>query len=259
MRLLVLSDLHVESTGWQVPADLPPFDVAILAGDIDKSPRRAIGWMASQDGLAGHPILYVPGNHEFYMGEISDRLGEGRAAARHSGNVVLLDRATAVIDGVRFVGAILWTDYQIHGLRDEAMSHAAVGVRDHYTIRLREEAGDTRTFMPGDALARHEADLVFIEATLSTSFDGPTVVVTHHAPHPGSLAPRFENDLVSGAFVSDLTATIERGRPAVWIHGHTHDSFDYRVGETRIVCNPRGYGRWQSENGAFDGRLIVEI
>lgn len=263
MRLLVLSDLHAESTGWQVPVDLPAFDVCILAGDIDKTIRRAINWLgrSDQDGFVGHPILYVPGNHEFFMGEIGDRLGEGRAAARYSGNVTLLDRASVVIDGVRFIGATLWTDYALHGarLQHEVMARAAVGVRDHYVIRVRDEDGAVRTFMPADALARHKDDLAFIQAALAEPFDGETVVVTHHAPHLGSLAERFKDDMVSGAFVSDLTETIERGRPALWVHGHTHDSFDYRVGETRIVCNPRGYGNWRSENGRFDERLIIEV
>jgi Icc-related predicted phosphoesterase len=80
--------------------------------------------------------------------------------------------------------------------------------------------------------------------------------VTHHAPHPGSLHPRYANDLISAAYVSDLTPLIESGKPALWVHGHVHASFDYRVGDTRVICNPNGYG---GENAAFDPALVVEV
>jgi len=87
-------------------------------------------------------------------------------------------------------------------------------------------------------------------------FAGATVVVTHHAPHPGSLHARYKADLLSPAFISDLTAVIESGRPDLWVHGHTHHTFDYTVGPTRIVCNSRGYGE---ENHDFDRALVVEV
>jgi hypothetical protein len=99
--------------------------------------------------------------------------------------------------------------------------------------------------------------------TLAIPFDGPTVVVTHHAPHPDSVARRFENDPLTPAFVSDLSEVIDRWQPALWFHGHTHDNFDYRVGATRIVCNPKGYGPMppgrRIENVAFDVGRVVEV
>ena len=81
-------------------------------------------------------------------------------------------------------------------------------------------------------------------------------MVTHHAPHPGSLHPRYQNDVLSAAYVSYLTAVIEAGKPDLWVHGHVHTSFDYRVGGTRILCNPHGYG---SENAGFNPALVVEV
>ena len=112
-------------------------------------------------------------------------------------------------------------------------------------------------------LARHLADRDYIETVLSVPFDGPTVAVTHHAPHPGSIAARFADDALTPCFVSDLTSVIERHAPNLWIHGHTHDCFDYHVGETRIVCNPKGYGPSRPgrrlENGAFDVGRVVEV
>ena len=116
---------------------------------------------------------------------------------------------------------------------------------------------------PADALARHLDDRSFIEAELSKPFDRPTVVVTHHVPHPGSVAERFANDALTPAFVSDLSEVIDRYAPALWIHSHTHDLFDYRVDATRIVCNPKGYRpirpRRRIDNVAFDVGRVIEV
>ena len=87
-------------------------------------------------------------------------------------------------------------------------------------------------------------------------FTGPTIVVTHHAVHRNSVAPIYRDDWVTAAFVSDLSELIEAYQPALWVHGHVHNSFDYRVGQTRIIANPHGYGK---ENPAFDCTLVVEI
>src|SRR3546814_1788053 len=82
-----------------------------------------------------------------------------------------------------------------------------------------------------------------------------------HGIAPGSTHPRYRGDRLNGAFVSDLTALLDETRPVLAIHGHVHDSFDYTVGATRIVVNPRGYASdaYTQENGAFDSRLTVEI
>jgi Icc-related predicted phosphoesterase len=96
----------------------------------------------------------------------------------------------------------------------------------------------------------------FIAEALQVPHAGPTVVVTHHAPHPQSLHPQHQDDLLSAAYVSDLGELIERGRPELWVHGHVHANCDYTVGSTRIVCNPHGYVR---ENSNFDPALVIEV
>lgn len=113
-------------------------------------------------------------------------------------------------------------------------------------------------FTPEQALALHRESRAWLEERLSEPFDGKTVVVTHHAPHPGSISPKYLGDALTPAFVSDLTDLIGRHQPDMWIHGHVHHSCDYVVPETktRIVCNPRGYGY---ENPSFRMRLVVEV
>jgi len=116
---------------------------------------------------------------------------------------------------------------------------------------------------PGKALQRHYCERKWLDERLPESFDGNTVVVTHHGIHPKGLHKKYvDAGAVNGSFLSDLSATIERFQPAVWIHGHVHDTHIYDVGETQIACNPRGYpsrgGRYENLEG-FIPDLVVEI
>jgi Icc-related predicted phosphoesterase len=256
--ILVLSDLHLENRPyWRLPETLPPFDVAVFAGDIAETPRAAVEMFATAPALAGRPVVYVPGNHEFFSGDIDARIADGKAAAEGT-NIRLLDREAVAIAGARFVGAILWTDFALKNDVARAMEVAEAGMYDHRLIRAGGES-----FTLSHALDRHRADLAFIEAELAKPFTGPTVVVTHHAPHARSIHPKYAATVLSAAFASDLTAVIERGRPDLWLHGHTHASSDYRVGETRVVCNPKGNGP-KIRGGDFDNRdfregFVVEV
>ena len=261
-RLLVLSDLHLEHhPAWSLPDAFPPFDVAVLAGDVDGSPERAVHRLAQAPGLVGRPIVTVPGNHEFYGGCLDERLAAGKTA-RAGTRVHMLDRGTVVLAGIRFVGAILWTDYRLFGDPGLAMEACRSGLNDHRLVEV-GPPGSRRLFQPEHAAALHVRDRAFIEAELAKPFAGPTVVVTHHAPHPGSVAARYARDPITPGFVSDLGDVIRRGRPAIWIHGHVHDGFDYQVGATRVLANPKGYGpKWPDrppENRTFDPGLVVEV
>lgn len=261
-RLLVLSDLHFEQRpAWSLPEMLPSFDVAIFAGDVDSSPEASIRRLTEAPGLAGKPVVYVPGNHEFYHGVLEHRLRAGHNACRGT-SVCMLDRRTIVLAGVRFIGAVLWTDYRLTGDPITAQVACLRGMNDHYLIET-TAAGGTRRFLPDHAMALHERDLAFIEAELTRPFAGKTVVVTHHAPHRGSVQAKYANDPVCAGFVSDLKALIDRARPDMWIHGHVHDSFDYQSGTTRVLCNPKGYGPTAKmpalQNMAFDDSLVVEV
>jgi UDP-2,3-diacylglucosamine pyrophosphatase LpxH len=262
MRALVFSDLHLEHRpDWRLPTSLPPFDVAIVAGDVHGSPATAVETLATAQGLLGRPVIYVPGNHEFYGGQIERRLEDGRAACVGT-NVQMLDRATVIVDGVRFIGAVLWTDYKLHGDPVTAQVAALRWLNDHRAIET-AVAGWERKFMPGHALMRHEADRAYIAAQLAEPFDGSSVVVTHHAPHPASVQPKWAGDAITPAFASDLSELIAAFEPRLWVHGHMHDSADHVVGGTRVLCNPKGYGpisvSKRIENALFDDDLVIEF
>ena len=180
----------------------------------------------------------------------------------------LLDAAQVVIDGVRFLGCTLWTDFALRidtpqGPRSDPARGIAVAqqVMADYRCIGWQEGGTTRRLTPQDTLHLHCRQRAWLQQRLDESFDGPTVVVTHHGPHRGSLAPRFAADWVSTAYLSELPASFFEV-PVLWLHGHTHSSHDYRVGRCRIVCNPRGYqtaAMPRPENPRFDPTLVVSI
>jgi predicted phosphodiesterase len=253
MKLHILSDLHLSVCPMERPQ--AEADVVILAGDISR-PAEAAEWA----GGFGKPVIYVPGNHEFYGGSIGGTLARLRQSCAQAG-VTLLDRDQCVIGGVRFLGATLWTDFRLFEdseRQQQALQGAMRFMRDFARIRLHEESEELLT--PESSAELHAAYLAWLGARLDEPHDGPTVVVTHHAPSPRSIAARFAGSPINAGFVTDLESLMGRRRVALWIHGHTHDSFDYEVNGTRVVCNPRGYAKGEvNENRRFDPHKVVEL
>ncbi|HEY0915445.1 MAG TPA: metallophosphoesterase [Solimonas sp.] len=253
MRLHILSDLHLSVCPMERPQ--AEADVVILAGDISR-PTEAVEWAAG----FGKPVIYVPGNHEFYGGSIDGTLAQLReSCARHG--VRLLDREACGIGGVRFLGATLWTDFRLFpdaAQQELALQGAMRFMRDFARIRLNEETEELLS--PESSAALHAAYRDWLHQRLDEPHDGPTVVITHHAPSTRSIAARFAGSPINAGFVSDLEALMGGDRVRLWIHGHTHDSFDYEVNGTRVVCNPRGYAKADTnENRRFDPQKVVEI
>ncbi|MDI1342719.1 MAG: metallophosphoesterase [Pseudolabrys sp.] len=252
MRLQIFSDLHADVAQPRPIAVASDIDAVVVAGDTCEGAER--GFIRLRGIVPMQiPVIAVLGNHEFYRRCWSEELAQARAAAPLYG-IHLLENDSVVLGNVRFIGCSLWTDYALFGDPQRAMQVAAHGLNDHRRIKWSKEPW--RRFRPQEALLLHNRSRGFIETTLSAPFDGATVVVTHHAPHPNSIHPRYKSDLLTAAYVSDLTPVIEAGRPDLWVHGHVHESFDYRVGATQMICNPHGYA---TENRHFDPALVVEI
>ena len=256
----MFSDLHLETfkrypSLATIPQPQSPYDLIVLAGDIHAGTQGL-------DALAklgvGH--VYVAGNHEYYKHDVEllNQALEERAAQL---NLHFLQCRSVVIQGVRFLGATLWTDYEIQsGLRFASELIAKAFLPDFRLIRYKG-----RRFSPKDAIELHRQARDWLAGELDKPFSGKTVVVTHHAPHANSIHPRFGLSPINAAFVSDLTELVERAD--LWIHGHMHDSFDYRLGNgSRVVVNPRGYIRksnaqapLQFENRAFMPNCVIDI
>jgi predicted phosphodiesterase len=266
MRLRIFSDLHLEMSHKHPPFEPPRVDadVVILAGDIHNG-TAAVGW--AEQTFPDVPVLYVPGNHEYYDGELTE-VGAALRERTADSPVRILDNREAIIDGVRFVGTTLWTDFELFGrkTRDPAMEESLRYVVDFRAIRY----GDG-LFTPRQSVALHRQARSWLDGKLSEPYSGRTVVITHHAPHPASVHPKWGKTLTSAAFVSDLTPLM--GLATLWVHGHTHDGFDYEVKGTRVLANPMGYrtSNWKQaragsvpasvsyENPTFDPALVVEV
>lgn len=254
VRLHVFSDLHVDVVRRQVPSLPRDADVVVVAGDTCQGVVEGFALLreAFPPDVA---VVAVAGNHEFYKSSWVEEIDAGR---RHAGGlgITFLENDETVVAGVRVIGATLWTDYRLMGdfMRPSAMEAARVGMNDHRKIAWSTDPW--RRFRPQEATLLHDRSVAFLRAALARPFDGPTLVVTHHAPHPRSLAERYAQSALNPAYASDLSGLILDTQPDLWVHGHVHSSSDYMLGSTRIVANPAGYGR---ENAAFDPALVIEI
>lgn len=228
MKLYILNDLHVEFGIFEPPA--ADADIVVLAGDIGVG-KGGLDW--AKDRFPHKPVIYVPGNHEFYHHDIA-LINELKAGAPDNIHVLNND----MIDGVRFLGSVLWTDFALFGEANKwfSVQRARQGMNDFAIIR-----NNGRLFSPEDSIQLHEVSRAWLARELAEPYAGKTVVVTHHAPSSQSVPPRFATDLLTPAFASNLENLMGGERVNLWIHGHTHDAFDYEVYGTRVVCNPRGY------------------
>jgi predicted phosphodiesterase len=270
VKLLLLSDLHLELSDLPA-APLPDFDVALLAGDIVNPGRRLAAWVAASPLLRrARAVVAVSGNHEYFDTVLQHEaaLMHGAATAQQTPPLHLLDCTQVVVGGVRFLGCTLWTDFELRidtpeGPRSDrarGMAIAQQAMADYRTIGWHDR-GAPRRLTPYDTLRLHQQHRAWLQLRLAEAFDGPTVVITHHGPHRGSLAPRFAADWVSTAYLSELPDSFFQV-PVLWVHGHTHTSHDYVVGHCRIVCNPRGYqtaAMPRPENIAFRADRVVTL
>lgn len=236
--------------------DPDEYDVVILAGDIHVG-LKGLYWAAQTFSL---PVLLVPGNHEWYGNRLERIAVEMRACAKELG-IHYLDNDVLELDGVRFIGSTLWTDFELlgSGMADigKALHAAKNGIADFNGTII---YGTTGWFRPEQSVTLHRVCRQFLADELAKPFDGKTCVITHHLPSKHSVSPRFASDVLSAAFASNLDDLVTQAD--LWIHGHTHDPFDYQLGKCRVVCNPRGYPdrlRDTYENRGFDAQKIIEI
>jgi Icc-related predicted phosphoesterase len=261
LRLWIVSDLHIELTrGWDLPGPgaRPQYDVLVVAGDLITRMERGVAWLQAR--VADRQVVYVPGNHEFYGTDIDRTVEKARAAAAGS-NIHILQNDTATIDGITFIGATMWTDFDLFGYAEYAMRAAGETMNDYRKIRLRNYELRLRA---KDTLKRHMESRDFIARALRKPKTGQRVVVTHMGPHPDCARRGFERDISSAAYTSDCSDLIAEGAPELWIYGHTHESRDFTVGATRIVTNAKGYGPWLPkekhwDNETFDPFFTLEI
>lgn len=204
------------------------------------------------------PVLYVAGNHEFYderIGRLHEKLREAAAGS----NVHILENETFELDGYRFFGATLWTDFNLLGDGIAAMAAAGSkerGMNDYRKIR-REDAG---RLQPRHTAMLHADSRLALTQFLANSDRARSIVITHHAPSIRSLPEHKHADPISAAYASNLDDLISTNGPALWVHGHIHYPRDYVIASTRVLNNASGYPDGANrENRALRGDVVVEL
>jgi Icc-related predicted phosphoesterase len=249
LKIHILCDLHVEFGNFVPP--VVGADVVVLAGDVHVK-NRGLQWIFDQNFEV--PVLYVLGNHEFYNDKFPGLIDELKRDAEGT-NVHVLENDSVEIGGFRFFGCTLWSDMKLFGDPGVASVFAADAMNDYRLIR---NSKVSRRLQPSDTIFRHSGSVKKLREFLESGDPERSIVVTHHAPSIQSIADRYRRDHLSAAFASNMEEFILEHQPRLWIHGHTHESYDYRVGKTRVICNPRGYASTE-ENKGFRLDFTVEI
>lgn len=286
MKIKLVSDLHLEFSDINITND-EGCDVLILSGDImvaqdlhdHPEPANTVDQAAIANGTGlgrrqqsaqrfrdflkrcsfqfPH-VVYVAGNHEFYHGKFFAGIDYLREECGKYPNIHFLERDTVTIDGVVFVGGTLWTDCNkfdpltLHTLRD---------MMNDFRI-IRHDLAGYRTLKPADIAERHKKTLDYFKLVLADHKEDRCVVVGHHSPSFQSVHPQYAHDtLMNGGYHSDLSEFIlDHPQIKLWTHGHTHHPFDYTVGDTRVVCNPRGYqADGYDEDTGWNPNIVLEV
>lgn len=248
MKIQILSDIHLE---------LEPFefvrtsaDVIVIAGDLHVG-LKGIRWIQNQNFQC--PVIYVPGNHEFY-GHTYQKLIRKMISESAGTNIYFLSKSKVELDGVAFHGTTLWTDFRLLGAPEVAGAYCQQRMNDYRYIRREPTYSKMRSI---DIFALHHEELDWLDSSLANSPCDRNIVISHHAPTAFSLPENERTQLISSAYASQLDDLILKHSPNCWFHGHIHRSLDYCIDRTRIVCNARGH---QARlNDTFDPQLIIAI
>ena len=284
MRIKLVSDLHLEFSDIDIQND-QDYDVLILSGDIMIAqdlhdhlevpsiyglPGELAGLGRRQQRVARFRdflkrvsfqfphVIYIAGNHEFYHGKFYAALDYLRDECAKYPNVYFLENDTKVIDDVVFIGATLWTDMN---KADPLTMHAIEDMMNDFKI-IRNEYRSYAPMSARDVAERHRKTLQYFRIILQENKDKKCVIVGHHSPSHLSIHESYSHDtLMNGGYHSDLSEFIlDHPQIKLWTHGHTHHPFDYMIGDTRIVCNPRGYeSDGYSENSGWNPNILLEI
>lgn len=263
MKVRFVSDLHNEFNVFHVPEMEDDLNTTlVLAGDVDV--QSALDrWPAFLKKCAEQfrDVVYVFGNHEYYGGSIltaKQKLLDCIEYDVH--NVHVLENKHIVIDDVCFIGATMWADFEngnplvIHDARQF--------MNDYHRIRVgpKEEPWQ-RKLSPLETLAMHRQSRKYIFETIYEQklLGRKVIVVTHHSPSWMGVAECFRSSALNGCYHSNLEEEVISSNPNLWIHGHTHVSLDYILGETRVLCNPRGYFGTRDQNPNFDPYKVIEL
>lgn len=275
MKIAVCSDMHLEFADFFIQ-NTENADVLVLSGDIfvavDLPSKRSELIPANMSDLRGERyhkfiqncskefpnVILIMGNHEHYHGDFAKTANIIRDSFSDLNNVHVLDKEFINLNGVNFFGGTLWTD--MNGEDHTTMSSIKFMMNDYQSVRntTKREGFYTKKFLPEDSVEDHKEFLRRLTDMLTQHPNTPTVVCGHHAPSKASTHPKYKHETVmNGAYSTELSNFILDHREIkLWTHGHTHEVFDYMIGTTRIVCNPRGYEGYEDRADQFELKYI---
>jgi DNA repair exonuclease SbcCD nuclease subunit len=280
MKIAVCSDLHLEFEDIDLK-NTDGAEVLILSGDIMlaedlhnyKSPVTSPDQPYSEMGarqLAAQRfhnflsrvssefphVVYIAGNHEFYHGRWKASLDHLREACAAYSNIYFLENDIKVINEVSFIGATLWTDCN---KGDPLTLHALADMMNDYRVVRNDEHGYSK-LRPAHTMHRHQQTLSYLKQVLVDMKDKSVVFVGHHAPSAMSVHDKYKHNvhhIMNGGYHSELSEFIlDHPQIKLWTHGHMHDPFDYMIGTTRVVCNPRGYSGHDPQADVFELKFL---
>lgn len=264
MKLQILSDLHIDSYARQShPMGYIPktdADVVLVAGDTANS-DSGMPWLQQQAAHLQVPLITISGNHEYFN---EDVLYFDKKLATWDNYDTTIKQGVRVlqcqhidIGDVRILGCTLWTDYQYQA-NAETMAIAKCFMRDYKQIYAGSEL-----FSPEVSMQLHAQHRAWLKQALITAkqLGKKTVVMSHHSISPLSVSEKYATLPSNAAFISDLSAWMyESWAPSLWVHGHTHEAFDYHINNTRVIVNPRAYpNEMSSTEIAFVWQKVIEI
>jgi Icc-related predicted phosphoesterase len=283
MKIAVASDIHLEFGPIELK-NTENADVLILSGDIcvakdlnvlnirngtDNEKSQRIHKFFQGCSTEFKHVVYVVGNHEHYHGDFLKTIQRLKDNLGYLVNLHILDKESVIINDILFVGGTLWTDMN---KEDPITLMHMKGMMNDFRLvmngtretHFRDGDGNSQVrvawFTPDDAVEDHKKMLEYLKIMISGKNDKKIVVVGHHAPSKASTHPRYKDeDVMNGGYSSDLSDFIlDHPQIKLWTHGHTHEDFDYLLGSTRVVCNPRGYINYEDRAENFILK-VVEI
>lgn len=270
MRVAIASDLHIEFGDIILDNVVTKADLLILAGDIcmlkdlDKDSERGERTRSFFKRISQNfPwTIYVMGNHEHYGGDFAKSEARFNTFRDYHSihNIHLVEKDTYRLGGYEFICGTLWTDF--NDMDSYTMYNAERAMNDYKGVKNTDDTVSWK-FLPKHALRDHCNMRGYLQTCMDNykearRTDNKVVVITHHAPSPGSIHEKYKQDtLMNGNFHSNMDEfIINNPQIQLWVHGHTHDCFDYGIGGTRVLCNPRGYIQYEQRAQEFELQVV---
>ena len=248
MKVHILSDLHTEFGPFE-PPDVHA-DVVVLAGDVGVG-KAGVEWIKKH--FPKQHVIYVLGNHEFY-GRTLQKLVKQLKEATKDTNIHLLENDEVKIGECVFLGCTLWTDFELFGEAHLAGYDVMERMRDFSVIRVSPKY---RKLHYLDTVSYHRTSVSWLKEKFEEHQGSRVVVVTHHAPSSQSIIEKYKENILSAGFASKLEPLVAESGAQFWVHGHVHSVHDYKLGNTRVLCNPRGYP--DEHVPEFNPSLVIEL